>query len=161
MTLRRSQDEAKIGPRSPQDGLKTSPKGYRFKRRFYDRFWVVLGSVLVPSWPVLGPQGAVLGPSWRPLGVPRRSQNRSLAGRDLGRCWLGTVYRFQDRSRPPQDRPRRPKDPPKRSQEPPKTTQNGQHRPPRRPKTTKNESTKRPKTTNTQRNTTERPTQHR
>ena len=148
-------------PRSPQDCLKTSPKGHRFNRRFYDRFWVVLGSVLVPSWAVLSPQGAVLGPSWRPLGPPRRSENRSSAGRDLPLCWLGSINRFQDRSRPPQDRPRRPKDLPKRSQEPPKTTQNGQHRPPRRPKTTKNESTKRPKTTNTQRNTTERPTQHR
>ena len=44
------QDGAKIDPRSPQDGLKTDLKRDRFSRRFYDRFLVVLGSVLGTFW---------------------------------------------------------------------------------------------------------------
>ena len=39
------QDRAKIDPRSPQDGLKTDQKSYRFLFRFYHRFLVVLGSL--------------------------------------------------------------------------------------------------------------------
>ena len=70
------QDGAKIDPRSPQDSLKTDLKRDRFLSRFYHRFWVVLGSVLAPSWVVLGLQGGVLGPSWGHPGVLRWPQDR-------------------------------------------------------------------------------------
>ena len=75
LTLLGSQDGTKIGPRSPQDGLKTDQKFDRFSRRFFDRFLVVLG----PSWRPFGASwglrvsswgrlGALLGPSWGSLG---------------------------------------------------------------------------------------------
>ena len=46
----RPQDGAKIGPRSPQDGLKTDLKSDRFLKQFFNRFLVVSGSVLAPFW---------------------------------------------------------------------------------------------------------------
>ena len=130
---KRPQDGHKIGPRSPQDGLKTDQENYRFFNRFYHRFLVVFDSVLAPSWGVLGCQGVVLGSFGRPLGSPRRSQNRFLGGRDLPLCWLGSVNRFQDRprppktpKRPPKTLPRAPQDDPKWLTSTPETTPNDQ-----------------------------------
>ena len=125
-TPKTSQDRPKIGPRSPQDGLKTVLKRDRFQDRFYDRFWVVLAFVLATSWAVLGAQGAVLGPSWAHLGRPRRSENRAMERIENVDPAVGCVKCTQDRPRPSQDPPRRPKTPPKTAPRRPK-------RPPRRP----------------------------
>ena len=80
-----AQDEAKIAPRSPQDGLKTVLKRDRFLRRFFDRFLVVLGSVLAPFW------------------HPRWSQKSTQAGRKIGSTTLLAVNRPEDRPKMPQD----------------------------------------------------------
>ena len=58
------QDGAKIDPRSPQDGLQTDLKRDRFLRSFFNRFLVVVGSVLEPFWGDLG----LKVPSWGRLG---------------------------------------------------------------------------------------------
>ena len=110
MTLRAPQDEAKIGPRSPQDGLKIDLKDDRFLRRFFARFLVVLGSF------------------WLPLGAPRWSKKATQARGKIASPALLTVNRPQDRPktiqerpRPPQGAPRGPKQPPR----PPKMTPRG------------------------------------
>ena len=77
LTLPGAQDEAKIDPRSPQDGLKTDLKRDRFLIQFFDGFLVVLGSLLAPFWAILGSQGVVWGSPGRPFGTPRASQKRS------------------------------------------------------------------------------------
>ena len=74
-----AQDEAKIAPRSPQDGLKTVLNRDRFLRRFYDRFWVVLGSVLATFW----------HPSW--------VKNRAKSASEFRVPPLRCVNRAQDR----------------------------------------------------------------
>ena len=121
MALRRSQDEAKIGPRSPQDGLKIVLKSDRFLRRFFDRFLVVLGSF------------------WGRLGVPRWSQ-KPTQERLLNRG--GRPCARQLLPRPPEDDPRPPKSAPRRPKTPKMTAQDaprGAKRPPRRPKMTPND----------------------
>ena len=126
MTLRRSQDEAKIDPRSPQDRLKIVLKCDRFLRRFFDRFLVVLGSF------------------WGRLGVPRWSQQPTQVrpvNRE-GRPWVR-----QPLPRPPEDDPRPPKSAPRRPKTPKMTFQDaprGAKRPPRRPKMTPNDPLRRP-----------------
>ena len=56
------------------------------------------------------------GAFWLPLGHPRRSKNRLMAGRDFPLCWLWSINcpqdlprRLQDHPRPPQEPPGRPK----------------------------------------------------
>ena len=118
MTLRAPQDEAKIGPRSPQDGLKTDLKDDRFLRRFFDRFLLVLGSF------------------WVPLGAPGWSKKATQARGKIGCTALLTVNRSQDRPKTPQDPPKSSPRPPKTAKMTLKTTKNDAKRPPRRPKTT-------------------------
>ena len=102
-----AQDEAKIGPRSPQDGLKTDLKHDRFLRRFFDRFLVFLGSVLAPF----------SRPRW--VQKPIQERHRILGPRPFG------ANRRQPPPRPPQDGSRPPKSAPrgpKRAKRNPKTT---------------------------------------
>ena len=116
LTLREPQDGAKIDPRSAQDGLKIDLKRDRFLRRFYDRFLVVLGSVLAPFW---GAKTVLFG---------------HLVAGQIG---VTPPWCRQPPSRPPKRAPRPPKMPPR----PPKmakmtlqTTKNDPNRPPRRAK---------------------------
>ena len=124
MTLRGPQDGAKIGPSSPQDGLKSDLKRDRFLRLFFDRFLVVLGFVL-------GPQ---MSPFGHPFGDTNRSKNRSkieLLKRSL-----------QDRPKSAQDPPKRPPRPPRRASGPPKRPPgpppDAPRSPPGPPRTTQN-----------------------
>ena len=113
-----AQDEAKIVSRSPQDGLKTVLKCDRFLRRFFDRFLVVLGSVLASFWHPRWVQKPIqVGPVNRASAPVRRQ----LAPRPL-----------QEPRRPPKSVPRPPQEP----KTTPKTTKNDPKRPPRRPKMT-------------------------
>ena len=75
------QDEAKIGPRSPQDGLKTDQKAIVFEVDFIIDFWsswgsfgVILGR-LGGSWGALGRSWRLLERSWGEL-TPQGGQAR-------------------------------------------------------------------------------------
>ena len=90
----RPQDEAEIGPRSPQDGTKTVLKSFFFDVKICLRFWSVLGSVLVAFGAPFGSQvGAQIGQK-----IDLKLQDRSWAilGGSWGDLWavlggLGSV----------------------------------------------------------------------
>ena len=87
----RPQDEAKIAPRSPQDGSKTVLKSFIFDVEICLRFWSVLGSVLVAFGVPFGSRrGALKTPETVKNARFREksclSKNKVSRG-DLGRSW--------------------------------------------------------------------------
>ena len=132
LTLLGSQDGTKIGPRSPQDGFKTDQKSYRFSRRFFDRFLVVLG----PSWRPFGASWGLRVSSWGRLGAllgtqdgPKIDPSSAPKRRPQQLDRLAGARWPQDRPRSPKMAkkdpkmaPRGPQDHPKRPQDAPKPT---------------------------------------
>ena len=103
------QDEAEIGPRSPQDGTKTVLKSFFFDVKICLRFWSVLGSVLVA------------------FGAPFGSQVGAKVGQKIDQ-------KTTCAPRPPQDRPRAPQERPKSAQEASKRRPRARKRHPKAPK---------------------------
>ena len=114
LTPQTAQDAAKIAPRSSQDGLKSDLKRDRFSMRFFDRFWVVLSSVLAPQRPAFG----------HPFGDQNRSKNLSKIEllkkslQDRPKTAQDRPRRAQDDPGPPQGRPKTPQTPPRTSKDP-------------------------------------------